>query len=176
MTVINEWFAGLFTVGGSLYLLTGYALAFISRWVYCKLKHENPAIPWRAAGIVVGIIVMLTTGFQSQYAYVTANQTAQDNKECQKQFNSALKARVKITTDNDEVSQNQRKIIFDWIHNLIFPPPPYNTMDTNDPRRQNYGLAVTINTDHEFRKSLDKQEELQRQRDAHPLPDPTCGK
>lgn len=133
-------------------------------------------IPWYYIGIVIGCATIIFTILQSSSAYNTAKETAQEVQDCQREFNQALKARSQITSENDELSQVQRRIIFDWIHALIFPPEPYASMSTNDPRRQDYGFTLTVNTEHAFQASLDRQDALQRQRDQTHLPDPTCGK
>lgn len=131
---------------------------------------------WRYAGIAIGIAVIAFVSLQTQAAYSLAKNTALESASCQKEFYKALGNRARITGENDEISQNQRKIIYEWIHDLIFPPPPYNTMDPNDPLRQQYGLNLTINTDRAFHESLNRQDQLQNERDSHPLPEPTCGK
>lgn len=177
MTQISDWFTGLATIGNFLYFLTGFGFAYLQHYLRAKLKHKQIQIRWQLAGIAIGVAAIIIVTFQTQIAYTTAKQTAQEVQDCQREFNTALKARAQITTENDELSQTQRRIVFNWIHALIFPPAPYNTMPTDDARRQAYGYTLTIETEHQFQASLDRQDELQRQRDASPLPaDPTCGK
>jgi hypothetical protein len=176
MNDVYEWFTGLATPGGIAYFAAGFAAAFIARWVRCKVKHRKLYIPWRYLGIAIGVSVIVTVSLQSSQAYTTAKETALEQKACQKEFNASLKARSQITSENDELSQQQRQILFDWIHDLIFPPQPYASMTTDDPRRQDYGMSLTINTDRVFKASLERQDALQKQRDEHPLPDPTCGR
>jgi hypothetical protein len=174
---VADWFSGLATIGGFLYFLTGFAAAYATACVRAKVRGRRVQIPWRISGIVVGIAAMIIVTLQAQVAYTTAKETAQEVQDCQREFNAALKARARITSENDEVSQSQRRIVFNWIHRLILPPPPYASMSTNDQRRQDYGYTITIQTEKEFQASLDRQDELQRQRDRSPLPsDPTCGK
>lgn len=169
------WVHGFGTVSGLARFLVGFGAAFLLRYLWCKYKQPDTTIAWPYIGIVVGVLVILWSSFQSQQAYTLAQQTALEVRDCQREFNSALQARVKITSENDELSQTQRRIVFNWIHDLIFPPEPYAGMDPNDPRRQQFGIALTIKTEHEFQASLNRQDELQKQRDQHPLPDPTCG-
>lgn len=172
---IYEWFGGLATLTGFGYFMAGFGFAFTARWMYSKAKHESLNIPWYYIGIVIGCCAIIVTTLQSSSAYNTAKTTAHEVQDCQREFNQALRDRSKITSENDELSQVQRRIVFDWIHDLIFPPEPYASMTTDDQRRQDYGLALTINTEHTFKASLARQEELQRQRERKPLPDPLCG-
>lgn len=177
MTQITDWFTGLATIGNFLYFLAGFGFAYLQHCVRAKLKHKQIQIRWQIAGIVIGVAAIIIVTLQTQIAYSTAKETAQEVQDCQREFNSALKARAQITSENDELSQAQRRIVFNWIHALIFPPAPYNSMATDDPRRQAYGYTLTIDTEHQFQASLDRQDELQVQRDRNPLPaDPTCGK
>lgn len=173
---VQDWFVGLATPGNMTYFAAGFAFAFVARWIWCKVKHRKYEIPWRYLGIAIGVCAIVTVSLQSSQAYTTAKTTAIEAKQCQEEFNAALKARSRITSENDELSQTQRRIVFDWIHDLIFPPEPYASMTSDDPRRQDYGYTLTINTEHTFQASLDRQEELQKEREQHPYPDPTCGK
>lgn len=176
MSDVYDWFVGLATIAGMAYFIAGFAAAFIVRWLFCIIRHQDFYVPWRYVGITVGVSVILMVSLQSSQAYNIAKESALEQKACQKEFNTALRARAQITSENDELSQTQRRIVFDWIHDLIFPPEPFASMRTDDPARQDYGLKLTISTEHAFQASLDKQDVLQEQRDAHPLPDPTCGK
>ena len=173
---VYDWFAGLATISGFMYFLLGFGSAYALACIRAKLRHRNVTIPWHIAGIVVGCVAIFIVTVQTQVAYTTAKDTAQEVQDCQREFNDALKARAQITSENDEVSQDQRRIIFDWIHALIAPPPPYDTMETDDPRRQDYGITVTLATERDFEASLKRQDELQAERASNPLPDPTCGK
>jgi len=175
MSIVYEWFAGLFTVEGFLYFLLGFAAAYVYYYISCALKGKAPKVEWRSAGVVVGVIVIIITSIQSQQAFNTAKKTAEDARRCQIEFNHALQSRTHITSENDEISQEQRRIIYDWIHDLIFPPKPWSELDPNDPQRVAYGIMRTQRTDEVFKRSIERQDELQRQRDANPLPSPTCG-
>lgn len=176
MNDIYTWFAGLATVSGLAYFMAGFGFAYVVHCVREKLHHHIVKLPWHLAGIAIGTAAIIIVTLQSSIAYNTAEETAADAKECQEQFNRALHVRSQITSENDELSQTQRRIVFDWIHNLIFPPEPFASMPTEDPRRQSYGYTLTINTERTFQASLDRQEELQKEREQHPYPDPTCGK
>lgn len=176
MNNIMEAFSNLATVGGLIDVVIGFILAYIFNFIWCHRHHKRAQVNWRYIGIAIGCIMIAFTSIQTQVAYNTAKKTAQEVRDCQREFNSALQARSQITSENDEVSQNQRRIVFNWIHSLIFPPEPYASMDPNDPRRQAFGISLTIKTEHEFQASLNYQDELQKARDTHQLPEPTCGK
>lgn len=167
---------GLGTPGGMAYFLAGFGSAFLFYWIWCQLKHRRFLLNWRYVGIAMGIIVIAFVSIQTQSAYKIAQETALEVQDCQREFNQSLQDRVRISNENEELSKEQRSIVYNWIHNLIFPPMPYSGMASDDPRRQAYSLALTINTDHEFTSSIQKQTALQQERDRHPLPDPTCGK
>lgn len=175
-SVAYDWFAGLATIGGFLYFMTGFATAYAVACIRARLRHTEIKIRWQVAGIAVGVAAIIIVTLQTQVAYNTAKDTAEEVQQCQREFNDALRARARITAENDELSQAQRRIIFDWIHALLNPPPPINTLETNDPRRQQYGLELTADTERLFRMSLARQDQLQTERERNPLPDPTCGK
>ena len=176
MTQFYDWFSGLATIGGFLYFLTGFAAAYVFECIKAKIKNRKIKIQWQLAGIVIGVVALVISTVQSQVAYETAKDTAQEVQDCQREFNASLKSRARISAENDEISQTQRRILFDWIHRLIFPPPPYDKLDTNDPLRQQYGFTITIETEQALGRSFARQDELQHERDQNPLPDPTCGK
>lgn len=176
MDNVYEWFSGLATPGGVAYFLFGFMFAFIARWIYCRAKHQELRIPWQNIGITIGVSAIVVVSLQSSEAYSTAKQTAVEVQACQKEFNAALRQRAQINDENEELSQTQRLIVFNWIHNLIFPPPPYSDMPTSDPERQAYGYGITIETEKRFQRSIDRQKELTDERARNPLPDPTCGK
>jgi hypothetical protein len=175
MNVVAEWFAGLATLSGFLYFLTGFAVSYLFHYTKARLKHRKIQVPWHLAGIAIGVVAILITSFQAQVAYTTAVDTSKESRECQIQFNTALRERAKITTENDALSAEQRTIVFNWIHDLLFPPPPFNAMDTQDPQRQQYALARTLQTEQIFQKSINDQNALMAERAKHTYPDPTCG-
>lgn len=175
-TGIADWFSGLATPSGLLYVLTGFIAAHVCRYIKCKVKRRRVLISWQFTGIAVGVIAILITSVQTQIAYTTAKQTALEVQNCQREFNAALKARSKITTENDQLTQDRSLIVVSWIHALLFPPAPYDKMDPNDPPRQKYALILTLGADKKFRESLATQDALLAERDRHPLPDPTCGR
>ena len=176
MNEVYDWFAGLATIGGFLYFLVGFLFAYLVNWVRCKIKHRSTKVQWRLGGIAVGVVAIVITSFQSQFAYITAQQTAKDARACQIEFTAALAERGKISNENDNLSQEQRKIVFDWIHDLTFPPPPYSAMDPNDPERHTYSILRTQDTERKFAELIKRQDALVEERAKRPYPDPTCGR
>ena len=176
MNQISEWFFGLATIGGFLHFLTGFLFAYIVHYIRCKIRHRSTKVQWRLVGIAVGVVAIVITSFQSQSAYITAQETAKDARACQIEFTAALAERGKIINENDALSQEQRKIVFNWIHDLIFLPPPYVTMDPNDPERQAFAILRTQDTERKFSELIKRQDDLIEERTRHPYPDPTCGK
>jgi len=45
-----------------------------------------------------------------------ANQT-QQNADCVREFQQVLRDRSSVTSENDKLSQEQRQLIYGWIHN-----------------------------------------------------------
>lgn len=176
MTEIYQWFAGLATLSGFLYFLAGFAAAHILYLIRCKIEHRSMKISWCHSGIAVGVATIVIISLQTQVAYNTAKHTAENARSCQIEFAEALSARSQITTENDDISQEQRKIVFNWIHNLAFPPEPWASMEGGDPRREHYNMIRTAEAEKAFQASLDQQDELQKRRAESALPDPTCGK
>lgn len=172
---IYDWFAGLATIGGFLYFLAGFGAAYALSCVRAKLRHKTIKIPWQLAGIAIGVCAIIITTFQSSGAYNQSRQTAAAVQSCQREFNEALRARSQITSENDSLSQEQRGILFVWIHDLLFPPKPFSDMDTADPRRQAYALQRTFETEASFEASIARQNAILGQRAQHPLPDLACG-
>ena len=176
MNEVYGWFAGLATIGGFLYFLVGFLFAYLVNWVRSKIKHRSTRVQWRLGGIAVGVVAIVIASFQSQSAYITAQQTAKDARACQIEFAAALAERGEIANENDALSHEQRKIVFDWIHDLIFLPPPYATMDPNDPERQAFAILRTQDAERKFSELIKRQDNLIEERARHPYPDPTCGK
>lgn len=174
--VVGDWFEGFATIGGFMYFLAGFGFCYAQACIRAKMRHKEVRLPWRLAGIAVGIAAMIVVTMQTQVAYTTAQETAREVQECQREFNQALQDRARIAAENDELSQIQRRILFNWIHDLIFPPEPYTSMATDDQRRQAYGFTLTTKTEHALKQSMNRQDELQVERARKPLPDPTCGK
>lgn len=135
--------------------------------------------------IIAASLIVCWIGWKTQ---TTANrvddqarQTSQFAKATQDCLNSlagVLKARALIATQNDEESQIQRNEVALWLRDLLNPPPDIAVLQrTNqqDPRYQEWGLAITRKHLDVINKSQAEQERLDTERARHPIPDPSCG-
>lgn len=161
---IVDWFLDLFTVANLAYFVLGGTVTYAYHIVKARMTSGTVIIRWQyfAAPLAAGIV--LNVALQTQ-----------QNADCVREFQQVLRARSEITTQNDDVSQKQRMLVYGWIHNLIFPPPDIAGLDPQDPRRQKYGLELTQATDREFADLIKLQDEYDRQRAQHTLPPATCG-
>lgn len=175
MTEIYQWFASLATLSGFLFFLAGFAAPHALYFIRCKIEHRSMKFSWCHSGIAVGVSTIIIISLQTQTAYNIAKDTAETARSCQIEFAEALSARAKITTENDDISQEQRKIVFNWIHNLAFPPEPWASMEVGDPRRGQYNMIRTAEAERDFQSSLKQQDYLLQKRAESMFPDPTCG-
>lgn len=172
---IYDWFAGLATVGGFAYFMLGFFVSYAYWWFRCKQRHETVRLPWHYAGIAIGVIAIIITSLQSSQAFNKANTIAAQQAECNIQFRRTLIERAKTSKENDEYSEKQRRIVFEWLTVILFPPPPYKDMGVNDPERQQFSLSQTLQAQDRYRASIEAQDRVQAERDKHIYPDPTCG-
>lgn len=159
-----DWFLQLFTLQGLWNFLIGVGATSI--WHLAKAKMQGKVIifKWQYVALPMAITVMMYIAVQTQ-----------QNANCVREFNQVLRERSAVTADNDRLSQQQRKLIYDWIHELIFPPPDIAQLEGSNPAREKWAIAQTVETDKHFRESLEQQQENDERRAAHPLPPPTCG-
>lgn len=160
-----DWFTALFTLPNLGYFSLGIAAAGAWHWVKARIKRRTLILDWRYVAIpfVLGIVV-----------YIAAQ--TQQNADCVREFNQVLRERSAVTSENDRLSMQQRQLIYDWIHNLVFPPPEIARLDGDDPARQRWAIDLTIETDSKFRESIEEQRRNDAIRAANPLPPPTCGR
>jgi hypothetical protein len=177
-----NWLQGLATTNGMSYFFAGFFLAYVFYFFWCKHKKRAWHVNWRYAGIAIGISVMFFVTLQTQAAYSLAAETSVEVKECQREFNQALKSRALISEDNDRWSAIQRKAIGDWLFEIIVPPPRIQEIRATDPNFSNnpeyikWGLGVTTKYSNIVQKAQKEQDENFEERKGHPLPEPTCGK
>lgn len=185
--------------------MSGLAIGIVGQRLWCLIKarlmdvrYPLPGGGHRRVGSispvwVAGLVWVLVIG----YVLVQVEQTethyrtlARDVAECQREFNEALVARSRITTENDQLSRQQRALLAEfniaestWIDRLINLPPEIKDLPQSDPRVQTYGQTVTriyfqrigrINS--EIKSISDRQVQLDQARSDHPLPEPTCGR
>lgn len=162
----------------------GIILAWLWQRIKCAVKSHKTGQKvrppkWNPVVLAVAVTIV---GFLYISAENTDNanavrQLALETQRCQQEFNQALNVRSKITADNDHWSRVQREALATWIHDLIFPPPPYSNMEANSPQRQAWNLVRTQEADKIIRKAQEeqRQNDIERQKPENQYPEPTCG-
>lgn len=159
-----NWFLELFTLAHLGYFTLGVGAATVWHLVKARFQHKIVIIRWQyiAVPMVVGVV-----------AYIAVQ--AQQNADCVREFNQVLRERSQITSENDRLSIEQRELLYNWMHNLIFPPPGIADLPGSHPDRERWAIDLTLETDRKFAQSLQRQRENDAYRAAHPLPPATCG-
>lgn len=169
--------------GKIFWFLAGVLSVQVWQWIKCKWKdrHDPQGAPHKMKKLNtywLAVVVVLTSiaavSLQNYKTYTFAEQLAKDTRDCQLEFNQALRVRSQITVENDTWSQIQRKALADWLHDLIFPPPYIGTLPPEHPDRQSWVLIRTAQADTVIREAQEEQDKNIRERP--PYPDPTCGK
>lgn len=159
-----DWFLNLFTLQGLFHFTIGVGAA--CAWHLTKARIQGRIIIFRWQYIAVPFVLGLAMHMALQ---------TQQNADCVREFNQVLRERSAVTSENDRLSIQQRTLIYDWIHNLIFPPPDIARLPGSDPAREKWAINLTVETDKQFRASIEQQRENEARRAANPLPPPTCG-
>lgn len=130
----------------------------------------------------IAAILIVFIGYNTQVARNRTEKLAQETTEyaqqtndCLSQLITVLSARAKIAQENDDLSQEQRKAIFDLLGEALTPPPELRGVPPNDPRYVDWSTAITIKYYNIISKSQARQTVLAEDRKAHPIPDPNCG-
>lgn len=160
---VTQALSSIFTIDHLIYFVAGVVAAWTWQTVKWSLRHKSVRINWRPLIIGMSIIVL---------AYVTIS--THRASECITEFNRVLHVRSGINDQDQAVSLDERKLIYNWIHTLIYPPTDIAKLDPLDPKRQQWALQLTVNTDDAFAKSLQQQADNERARAENPLPNPTC--
>lgn len=159
-----DWFLELFTLPHLGYFTLGVFAAAGWHLIKARIQHRIVIIRWSYIAIPLVFIVALNMSIQTQ-----------QNADCVREFNQVLRERSKVTTENDQISIEQRELIYDWIHELLFPPPEIAKLPGSHPAREKWAIDLTLKTDAAFAKSIQQQRENEAHRAANPLPPPTCG-
>lgn len=159
-----DWFLALFTVPNLGYFTLGVMSAAAWHLLKARFQHRTVVIRWQYVAIPLVIGVALNMSIQNQ-----------QNADCVREFNQVLRERSRVTTENDQISIQQRILIYDWIHDLLFPPPDIAELPGSDPAREKWAIDLTLETDKKFAASLEQQRQNEAHRTANPLPPPTCG-
>lgn len=137
---------------------------------------------------VILALLIIAIGFSTQR---TANRTAQLSQEtiayaqqtqdCFNQLSSALKERSRIALEDNAESQRQRSEVAKWLNDLLAPPPDIKKIQLEDPNYNanpqyvKWGIEVTQMHLKVINDSLAEQDRLDKERAAHPIPEPNCG-
>lgn len=135
-------------------------------WHFFKARRRREILVIKWQYIATPVVVALAV-------YMAAE--TQQNADCVREFQQVLRDRSAVSTENDQISIAQRKLLYNWIHALVFPPPEIAKLPGGDPVREKWAIDLTLQTDKQFRASLDEQRENDEYRAAHPLPPPRCG-
>lgn len=163
-TLLHQILWSTFTFDHALYFTCGMLAAWAWQGTKSWLRHRRFQIKWRGLIWLVCVIVV-------SFITISTHQAS----ECIRDFNHVLIQRADITAQNDQVSQDQRQLIYNWIHELLFPPPSIARLAPDDPLRQQWAVQITLDTDRAFAKTNAQQQEYNDARAAHPLPTSTCG-
>lgn len=163
MQMLN-WFLDLFTIEHLAAFLFGVVSAGAWHTIKARWQHRILIIKWQYIAVPLAVGIMAYTAVQTQ-----------NNADCVREFQQVLRDRSTVTVENDQLSLLQRKLIYDWIHNLVFPPPDIARLPGSHPEREKWAINLTLETDRLFSESLQQQRENDAYRAAHPLPPATCG-
>jgi hypothetical protein len=159
-----DWFITLFTLENLTFFVAGVVSATAWHLIKARIQHRILIIQWKYIAVPLVLSIAAQMAFQNQ-----------QNADCVREFNQVLRDRSSVTSENDQISQQQRQLIYHWMHSLVFPPPQIARLPGDDPEREQWAINLTLETDRQFRESLDRQQEIDGFRAAHPLPPPTCG-
>jgi hypothetical protein len=160
-----NWFLELFTIEHLGYFCLGIFTAGGWHLVKAQLQNRVVIIKWQY--ITVPMVIMLASYMAVQN---------QQNADCVREFNQVLRARSQVTAENDAISIYQRELVYNWMRDLIFPPPGIAELPPTDPVRETWAINMTMETEQLFKESIAKQRENDAHRAANPLPPPTCGR
>lgn len=142
---------------------------------------------------LAGLVLALSLGYILLTAQKTQDQTIALTKRvgaCWAESYQSTKAQITLNAQNDLITRQQQglqrdydRATSDWLKDLIRPPGPLANEETTSPARQQWGIEVTIRYQERLNQLGARYDELvvQRQhldteRNAHPLPEVTCGK
>ena len=173
-----DWFSDLFTLEHLGYFMFGALSTCL--WQVLKARWQKRIVIIRWQYIAFPMIIALAI-------YMAVEN--QQNADCTRQFNQAIRDSRRISTENDSLSIRHRSLLsekgraetFMWINALKPPDPEIAKLSFADPRRQEWGrkvvddyASVARRIDLEILDIEGQQRFLIASRP--PLPDPTCGR
>ena len=133
MMQIVDWFHDLFTVENLAYFVLGGLVTCAYQLVKARLTDRTVIIKWQYFVIPLAMGIALNISLQTQ-----------QNADCVREFNQVLRVRSEVTSENDRISIEQRELIYDWIHNLVVPPPEIARLPGRGPRRGKWAINLTL--------------------------------
>ena len=169
-----------------LWFVLGVLSVQVWEWVKAKWKdfkypksapHPFKRVNWLYVSIALTFMITTFIGVQNQVTYYYSKNLARQVRDCQIEFNSALKARSVVAEENDNWSQVQRTALGNLLHELLSPPDEIAQLlyeDPGNPRVKQWVLDVTRKYDAIIQKAQAEQDLNQKGRPT--LPPPNCGK
>lgn len=158
---------GLFSLTGLLAF--GLGVISVYAWNRAKMLFKKDAPHPRFKTMWVGWIVVTL-------AIMFVGVKAQDAWDCNKQFGDALRARSALADSNNKLDGIDRDASFQFLTALLNPPPEIKALPQGDPKGQAYYSAVSTKYIVTITDTRNQRASNDRERAAHPLPEPTCGR
>lgn len=160
---VTELISNVLTMDHFIYFTGGWIVSWLFRLGGAFQKHRRIIINWRAVIMSMSVIVLVFVTLSTHRA-----------NECVVEFNRTLTVRSNITAQDQQISLEQRKEIYELIHDVVFPPPGIASLDPSDPIRQQFVVQAFIDTDRLLVKSFAQQADNEAERERNPLPTPSC--
>lgn len=172
-----DWFTDLFTLEHLGYFVLGIISACTYHITKARIQNKIVIIKWQFITIPIAIGLAAYLAIQSQ-----------DNANCTREFNQAIRESRSITIENDALSIKHRGLLSEkgraetqmWLAVLRPTDPTIAGLSLGDPVRQQYArnvvTAYSIKAGHLDTQILDIEEQQRRLALTRPaLPGPTCG-
>lgn len=134
----------------------------------CVARRFSVRIKWNYLAYAMATIVFMWVAVQTQ-----------QDANCMREFNETLRVRSKISEDNDHWSYVQRTALGDWLKDIVAPPSEIAYLRANDPANPKvtqWALGITTKYSTMIQRAQSEQDDVLKERAAHPLPQPTCGR
>lgn len=140
-------------------------------------KRRVSEINWTMGGALlavasVGYVLVQVNQAEENTRHVAAQTRAlaEQTQECTSDLIESIDRGRAITLEdndvrrqNDDISKYQRELVYEWMHDLIFPPSDIASLPGSHPAREKYALDLTIRTDQLFEQSIKRQRQLDQQ-------------
>lgn len=181
-----------------LNVLLGMLLMYVIQfgWAHYKkwrgssrpLPKINKRVPlWMA--MVVVLAGSLFIGVQVNTTQNQVRDITIQTQDCYRQFAEAIQARSKIGAEDTAVLRKQRDALISndaamstWLSSLLNPPPEIAALPQQDQRRRDWSVAVTqdfnrvmANSQRIIAEARQQEVKSDQERQANPLPQPSCG-